>query len=247
MLLCNKGSNEETEVSEVDVEGFVVLRGGGHSVSGYSHSDLSKYFRPAEPSNHDPKCYHECPECNWGCNCAGDERGKCVCCVEPTEKPTDAGEGEPENRLCPCMQKRVSECKCFGEPERGRNTCLECGAEKIMGTGYCSKECANKAFEKDGDNRLCPCMQKQGRECRCFGEPQNRAFVNVYLQKVLNEVKFPCYYDKDSQMIFDQEGRLICDVRGWGWIQKLGEDAEKMQDAMGEDICRLFNGLIRTK
>ena len=63
------------------------------------------------------------------------------------------------------------------------------------------------------------------------------------LSSVVAKIKWPCYYDKHSQFVFDQDGKMIIDIRGWGWIQKLGPDAEKMQDAFGERIVELINSM----
>ena len=67
----------------------------------------------------------------------------------------------------------------------------------------------------------------------------NEELLNI----VLTRVKWPVYYDQMSQMVFDQDGKMLVDVRGWGWIQKLGTNADKMQDALGEKVTELINGL----
>jgi hypothetical protein len=66
---------------------------------------------------------------------------------------------------------------------------------------------------------------------------------NGLLAAVLSKVKFPCYFDEGSGFILDQDGKMICEIRGWGWIQKLGADAEAMQDEFGRKICELINGM----
>ena len=63
------------------------------------------------------------------------------------------------------------------------------------------------------------------------------------LKPVLETIKWPVYYDQGSQFVFDQDGRMICDIRGWGWIQKLGPDAGAMQDALGQNITDHINSL----
>lgn len=63
------------------------------------------------------------------------------------------------------------------------------------------------------------------------------------LKTVLARVKWPVYYDPMSQVVFDQDGKMLVDVRGWGWIQKLGPNAGEMQDALGEKVTELINGL----
>lgn len=65
---------------------------------------------------------------------------------------------------------------------------------------------------------------------------------NLHLRNVCDKIKFPCYYDEMGQFIFDEDGKMICDIRGWGWIQKL-EDAQQKQDALGKKICEMINTL----
>lgn len=62
--------------------------------------------------------------------------------------------------------------------------------------------------------------------------------------KIFEHIKFPVYYDDMGQKIFDQDGKQIVDVRGWGWIQKIDEDEKKsgaLQDSLGEEIARMIN------
>lgn len=54
----------------------------------------------------------------------------------------------------------------------------------------------------------------------------------------------PFYYDAEGQTILDQNGRMIVDVRGWGWIRKL-DQAEDRQDAIGELITNYLNEVIK--
>lgn len=70
-------------------------------------------------------------------------------------------------------------------------------------------------------------------------------FEKPLLAAVLSKVKMPCYFDQDSGFILDQDGKMICEIRGWGWIQKMGADAEAMQDAFGEAICQQINSLVK--
>lgn len=56
----------------------------------------------------------------------------------------------------------------------------------------------------------------------------------------LSKCKKPFYYDQYGQMIFDSEGKMIVDIRGWGWIQKL-DNAEKRQDEVGEMFADFLN------
>jgi len=67
--------------------------------------------------------------------------------------------------------------------------------------------------------------------------------VDELIQPILKEIEFPVYYDDMGQFIFDQDGRMLIDVRGWGWIQKLGPDADKMQAAFGKKLCEMINSL----
>ena len=52
--------------------------------------------------------------------------------------------------------------------------------------------------------------------------------------------KFPLKYDIYGQSILDQDNNKVLDIRGWGHIQYL-EDAENIQDNIGEYICNLIN------
>lgn len=56
----------------------------------------------------------------------------------------------------------------------------------------------------------------------------------------LSKRKKPFYYDKDSQFIFDQDGKMIIDIRGWGWIQKL-DNPESRQDEVGNMFVTFLN------
>lgn len=58
--------------------------------------------------------------------------------------------------------------------------------------------------------------------------------------ELLQHVKFPVYFDEGSGIVLDQDGKFICEVRGWGWIQKLS-NPEKKQDDLGRTIAILFN------
>ena len=60
------------------------------------------------------------------------------------------------------------------------------------------------------------------------------------LETILKEIEFPCKYI--DTIIFDANDKRIVDIRGWGWIQKLPE-AESLQDALGEKLCEMINGL----
>lgn len=53
-------------------------------------------------------------------------------------------------------------------------------------------------------------------------------------------VAFPVRYSADGTYIYDSKDRMIADVRGWGWIQKL-PNPEKTQDSIGEYIAQAMN------
>jgi hypothetical protein len=57
------------------------------------------------------------------------------------------------------------------------------------------------------------------------------------------EIKLPVYYDEGSGSFFDQEGKRIADMRGWGWIQsgRTLEDAAKYQDELAQNIAAGIN------
>lgn len=61
-------------------------------------------------------------------------------------------------------------------------------------------------------------------------------------ETIIQKIKFPVYYDNSGQLILDADGKMICDIRGWGWIQYLPE-AEKLQDVMGYLIANKINEL----
>jgi Cu2+-containing amine oxidase len=56
----------------------------------------------------------------------------------------------------------------------------------------------------------------------------------------IDTIMFPVRYEYNTQQIYDKEGNLVCDIRGWGRIQYLSE-AEKRQDQIGEMIAELIN------
>lgn len=60
--------------------------------------------------------------------------------------------------------------------------------------------------------------------------------------RLLNAIQWPLIYDNNGQFIFDSKGKMICEVRGWGWIQKLDTHtiAGKMQDGFGKAIVKLI-------
>lgn len=56
-------------------------------------------------------------------------------------------------------------------------------------------------------------------------------------------IKFPVEYSSLGTYINDADGKMIADVRGWGWIQKL-EDPENLQDSIGVFIAQAINEKI---
>lgn len=53
-------------------------------------------------------------------------------------------------------------------------------------------------------------------------------------------IAFPVTYDNKQQTIWDAKGMMVCDIRGWGRIQYMG-NSEERQDAIGEKIAKLLN------
>lgn len=53
-------------------------------------------------------------------------------------------------------------------------------------------------------------------------------------------IKYPVQYSSLGTYINDADDKMIADVRGWGWLQKLPH-AEKTQDAMGQFIVDAIN------
>jgi len=60
------------------------------------------------------------------------------------------------------------------------------------------------------------------------------------LTEIIKHIKFPVRYDQQGQLIWDADGHMICDIRGWGWIQSM-PNGQKCQDAIGESIAELIN------
>lgn len=56
----------------------------------------------------------------------------------------------------------------------------------------------------------------------------------------MNEIKYPVEYSSLGTYINDADGKMIADVRGWGWIQKL-ENPEELQDSIGKAIADSIN------
>ncbi len=56
--------------------------------------------------------------------------------------------------------------------------------------------------------------------------------------------KLPCKYDQEGQIIFDADGRMMLDVRGWGYIQYLKPNPEKIQDDFAQFVVDSINGVV---
>lgn len=57
-------------------------------------------------------------------------------------------------------------------------------------------------------------------------------------------IKYPVSYSPLGTYINDADDKMIADVRGWGWIQKL-PDPEKTQDAIGQFIVDAINEKLK--
>jgi len=63
------------------------------------------------------------------------------------------------------------------------------------------------------------------------------------LQTLMQYVDLPVKYVSEGTHIEDSKGKMLLDVRGWGWIQHLEEEGEPMQDALGEYLAEKINEL----
>jgi len=58
--------------------------------------------------------------------------------------------------------------------------------------------------------------------------------------------KPPFRYDSEGQKVFDSEGNMVADIRGWGYLTGRGgldlspDIAEKVQDEMGLRVAMLL-------
>ena len=62
----------------------------------------------------------------------------------------------------------------------------------------------------------------------------------------MNKVKLPLRYDSEGQYVFDADNKMILEIRGWGWIQKLNPDKigcsqSEFQDKLGGQIVSILN------
>ena len=58
--------------------------------------------------------------------------------------------------------------------------------------------------------------------------------------KATDNIKYPVVYSSLGTYINDADDKMIADVRGWGWIQKL-DNAEATQDEIGTFIAEAIN------
>lgn len=61
--------------------------------------------------------------------------------------------------------------------------------------------------------------------------------------KIKDLIKYPVEYSPLGTYIDDADAKMIADVRGWGWIQKL-DKPEETQDAIGRFIAEAINEKI---
>lgn len=59
-------------------------------------------------------------------------------------------------------------------------------------------------------------------------------------------ISFPVKYSELGTYIYDANDKMIADVRGWGWIQKLPHP-EATQDAIGQFIVDAINEKAQRK
>ena len=59
----------------------------------------------------------------------------------------------------------------------------------------------------------------------------------------IRNIKTPVKYSSLGTYINDADDKMIADVRGWGWMQKL-DNPEKTQDEIGEFIAEAINEKI---
>lgn len=64
-------------------------------------------------------------------------------------------------------------------------------------------------------------------------------------EKIEEMIKYPVQYSPLGIYINDADNKMIADVRGWGWIQKL-ENPEATQDEIGQFIAEAINEKLAT-
>ncbi len=57
----------------------------------------------------------------------------------------------------------------------------------------------------------------------------------------IKNFKLPCHYEQYGQIIHDADGRMMLDVRGWGYLQYLKPNPEELQDNFAGFIVRAIN------
>lgn len=68
----------------------------------------------------------------------------------------------------------------------------------------------------------------------------------------MNKIKLPLRYISEGGYIFDSENKMVLEIRGWGWIQKLkkeeiGKSQSEFQDDLAKLVVTLLNeGLLDT-
>jgi|JI9StandDraft_2_1071091.scaffolds.fasta_scaffold86216_3 hypothetical protein len=68
----------------------------------------------------------------------------------------------------------------------------------------------------------------------------------------MDKIKLPLRYIQEGGYIFDADNKMILEIRGWGWIQKLkkeeiGKSQAEFQDDLAKYIVTLLNeGLLDT-
>jgi hypothetical protein len=62
------------------------------------------------------------------------------------------------------------------------------------------------------------------------------------LELIRKHVALPVCCDEMGMYIFDANKNMVMEVRGWGRLQKLGEECgERMQKAIGDAFAEAFN------
>jgi hypothetical protein len=56
------------------------------------------------------------------------------------------------------------------------------------------------------------------------------------LKQILEMIKFPLWYDKEGQYIFDANNQMVLEVRGYGHFKD-----EQLQDFWGEMVVKALN------
>lgn len=71
--------------------------------------------------------------------------------------------------------------------------------------------------------------------------PEKHEYKKLGEQKMPDiMIKSPVRYERRGTYIFDADGNMVANVRGWGRISYM-EDPEEKQDKMGEFIAQAIN------